>query len=135
MTEAPGAPDGIALVVADVDGTLVTPDKALTDSARAAVRSLSEAGIAFTLVSSRPPRGMSMLVHTLNARLPIAAFNGSVLLYPDQRQIQAHRLSVAAAETVLDLLARRGVTAWVFADDDWRLRDPHGPRPAREYCG
>jgi len=44
----------IALVVSDVDGTLVTKDKILTDDARAAVRRLHEANIGFTVVSSRP---------------------------------------------------------------------------------
>lgn len=28
---------------------------------------------------------------------------------------------------MLDLFARRGVDAWVFADGDWRLRNPEGP--------
>ena len=42
----------IALVVSDVDGTLLTKDKILTDGAKAAVRKLHEAGIGFTIVSS-----------------------------------------------------------------------------------
>ena len=36
----------IALVVSDVDGTLVTKDKRLTDDARAAVRNLRTAALA-----------------------------------------------------------------------------------------
>ena len=39
----------IALVVSDVDGTLLTKDKTLTDGARSAVRRLHEAGIGFTI--------------------------------------------------------------------------------------
>ena len=45
----------IRLVIADVDGTLVTDDKALTDRARRAVRALRERDIAFTITSGRPP--------------------------------------------------------------------------------
>jgi hydroxymethylpyrimidine pyrophosphatase-like HAD family hydrolase len=48
---------GVRLVVADVDGTLVTPDKILTPHARAAVRQMIEAGIAFTITSGRPRWG------------------------------------------------------------------------------
>ena len=44
----------IALVVSDVDGTLLTKDKTLTDGARRAARRLHEAGIGFTITSSRP---------------------------------------------------------------------------------
>ena len=58
MTGPPAACDvheQVRLVVADVDGTLVTPDKILTPKARAAVRHVIDAGIAFTITSGRPP--------------------------------------------------------------------------------
>ena len=44
----------ISLVVSDVDGTLLTKDKILTYAARSAVRQLRDAGIGFTITSSRP---------------------------------------------------------------------------------
>ena len=52
----------IKLVVSDVDGTLVTKDKTLTDASQNAVRRLREAGIGFTIVSSRPTIGMGFLI-------------------------------------------------------------------------
>ncbi len=48
----------IRLLLADVDGTLVTDDKVLTEAAKDMVRDLRAAGIAFAITSSRPPRGM-----------------------------------------------------------------------------
>ena len=42
----------IKLVVSDVDGTLLTRSKNVTDRARAAVQRLHEAGIGFTIVSA-----------------------------------------------------------------------------------
>ena len=44
----------IRLLIADVDGTLVTPDKRLTDATCRAVDLLRAAGIHFTLTSGRP---------------------------------------------------------------------------------
>ena len=58
----------IRLFLADVDGTLVTQDKVLTDDAVAAVRRLREAGVLFAITSGRPPRGMEMLVEPLAPR-------------------------------------------------------------------
>ena len=55
----------IALVVSDVDGTLVTKDKVLTDGAKRAVQRLHEAGIGFTITSSRPSFGMRFLIEPL----------------------------------------------------------------------
>ena len=45
------------LLLADVDGTLVTQDKVLTERSIEAVRALNEAGLMFALTSGRPPRG------------------------------------------------------------------------------
>ena len=55
----------IRLFLADVDGTLVTQDKVLTDRAIAAVAKLRQAGILFAITSGRLPRGMSMLIEPL----------------------------------------------------------------------
>ena len=66
----------ISLVLADVDGTLVTAEKVLTSRARAAVKALQTAGIAFAITSGRPPRGMAMLIDPLALRTPVAGFDG-----------------------------------------------------------
>ena len=46
----------IRLLLADVDGTLVTHDKVFTARAKAAVAKLRAAGIQFAITSGRPPR-------------------------------------------------------------------------------
>ena len=60
----------IRLLLADVDGTLVTQDKVLTDQAVAVAQELREAGITLAMTSGRPPRGMSMLIAPLKLRAP-----------------------------------------------------------------
>jgi hydroxymethylpyrimidine pyrophosphatase-like HAD family hydrolase len=57
---------GIRLFLADVDGALVTKDMVLTDAAKAAVRELEDAGVAFALTSGRPPRGRSKLIEPID---------------------------------------------------------------------
>jgi hydroxymethylpyrimidine pyrophosphatase-like HAD family hydrolase len=52
----------ISLLLADVDGTMVTEQKVLTDRARGAVVMLHDRGIRFAITSGRPPRGMTMLI-------------------------------------------------------------------------
>ena len=129
MTERRAGP---GLFVSDVDGTLVTPDKALTPAAIAAADDLHAAGVPFTLVSSRPPRGMAQVIAATGVTLPFAAFNGGSLVGPGFKLIEAHRLSVEAAAGTLALLEAQGIEAFVFADDAWLLRDPHGPKVGRE---
>ncbi len=73
----------IRMVIADVDGTLVTQEKVLTKRAAEAVLRLHDAGIEFSVTSGRPPRGMAMLIDPLKLTQPLAAFNGGVLIKPD----------------------------------------------------
>src|SRR5260370_6568048 len=73
----------IRMVIADVDGTLVTQEKVLTKRAAEAVLRLHEAGIQFSVTSGRPPRGMAMLIDPLKLTQPLAAFKGCTVLPPD----------------------------------------------------
>jgi Cof subfamily protein (haloacid dehalogenase superfamily) len=122
----------IRLVLADVDGTLVTHDKALTDAAKAAVRELHDAGIAFAITSGRPPRGMAMLIAPLALRTPIAGFNGGVFVNPDLSVIESHALDPVTAKQAVALILDQGLDAWVYSEDEWLIRDPDAPHVARE---
>jgi Cof subfamily protein (haloacid dehalogenase superfamily) len=116
----------IALVISDVDGTLLTKDKRLTDGSRQAVRRLHEAGIGFTIVSSRPTIGMGFLLPPLAITLPIGAFNGSSILDNQLKPIEQHLIPPAVAQRSLDVLDEFGVDIWLFTNDQWLTRNPDG---------
>jgi Cof subfamily protein (haloacid dehalogenase superfamily) len=126
-----GAP--IKLLVADVDGTLVTGAKILTAAACRAVDRLRAAGIELAITSGRPPRGMAMLVEPLELTTPIAAFNGGVFVKPDLTTVLERRtLPLAVAREALDFLLHAGLDVWVYRDADWFLRSREAPHVARE---
>ena len=116
----------IALVVSDVDGTLLTKDKTLTDAAKAAVRRLHQAGIGFTITSSRPTIGMHFLIEPLSITLPIGPFNGSAIVDPKMNPIEQHLIPAAAVERGIDLLTKFGIDIWLFTNDKWLTRNPDG---------
>ena len=122
----------VRLVVADVDGTLVTPDKILTPRARAVVRTIIEAGIAFTITSGRPPLGMKTLIEELQLQDPITAFNGGLVVRPDLSVIREHLVPSEAAQAVIDMLTKRKLDVWVYGDKEWYVRSRHGPHVDRE---
>ena len=116
----------IALVVSDVDGTLLTHDKVLTDGAKAAVRKLHAAGIGFTIVSSRPTIGMGFLIEPLAIALPIGAFNGSSIVDANLKPIEQHLIDPVVAQRSLDVLHAFGVDIWLFTNERWYTRNPDG---------
>src|SRR3954462_15030199 len=107
----------IALVVSDVDGTLLTKDKVLTDGAKAAVRALRAAGIGFTIVSSRPTIGMGFLIEPLDITLPVGAFNGSSIVDAQLTPIEQHLIASAVAQRSIDVLNECGVDIWLFSNE------------------
>src|SRR5271163_2041561 len=132
MVEPARAAAKISLVLADVDGTLVTAEKVLTPRARAAVKALQTAGIAFAITSGRPPRGMAMLIDPLALRTPIAGFNGGIFVKPDMTVMEEHVLPPDVAKRALDVILRNGIDAWIYRGNEWFVRDAAAPHVARE---
>ena len=123
----------IRLVIADVDGTLVTHDKVLTPRAIASVFKLRDAGIKFAVTSGRPPRGMAMLIDPLKLDEPLAAFNGGVFTQPDLITVLRENFLPASAvkQTVQRILDHK-LDAWIYTDTAWFVRDLNAPHVARE---
>jgi Cof subfamily protein (haloacid dehalogenase superfamily) len=133
MTEASApANQPIAAVLADVDGTLVTKSKALTPRALQAVEELHERGVLFAITSGRPPRGMRMLVHPLEMRGPMAAFNGGIIVAPDMTIVDERTIPAEVAPAVIDAIHAHGLYAWIYRGAEWFVTDPQAPHAARE---
>ena len=122
----------IKLVVSDVDGTLLTHDKVLTEGAMTAVGKLHAAGIGFTLVSSRPTIGMGFLIDPLSITLPIGAFNGSSIVDINLRPVEQHLIGANVAQRSLDVLNAFGADIWLFSNERWYTRNPDGEYVAHE---
>jgi Cof subfamily protein (haloacid dehalogenase superfamily) len=132
MTEPARVVTKISLVLADVDGSLVTDDKLLTERAIATARELGEAGIPLAITSGRPPRGMSMLIEPLALHTPIAGFNGGVFVNPDLSVIESHALAPTIAKQAVQSMLAQGLDVWVYTEQDWLVRDKKAAHVARE---
>ena len=127
-----GAQRPIALLLSDVDGTLVTRKKELTPSVIAAVRALGEAGIRFAITSSRPPAGLMHLIEPLGLTTPIAGFNGGLIVDKHDRELRKFPLGREEARQAIDELDRRKIDIWVFYGNEWLLTNPDGAYVAHE---
>ncbi|MCX5480680.1 HAD family hydrolase [Kaistia geumhonensis] len=126
-------PKRIRLFVSDVDGTIVTPspDKRVTEATIAAVDRLRAAGGFFSIVSSRPPRGMLHVAEPLKLDL-FAGFNGSSIVRGDLSPVERHFVPEAAARIAAAEIAATGADVWIFSGNDWYVTDRDGPYVAHE---
>jgi Cof subfamily protein (haloacid dehalogenase superfamily) len=122
----------IKLVLADVDGTLLTAEKVLTERAQNAVKLLKDAGIHFAITSGRPPRGMAMLIDPLKLETPIAGFNGGMFVDRHLEIVGQKILPLEIAREAVDLLRSHGLDTWVYRGNDWLISRTDAPHVARE---
>jgi Cof subfamily protein (haloacid dehalogenase superfamily) len=122
----------VKLLLADVDGTLVTQDKVLTERATQAVHKLHNAGVTFAITSGRPPRGMAMLIEPLDIQTPIAAFNGGLLVDRDMKVIEQRVLPEELVVPVADMMSSFKLDVWLYSGADWYVPKADGPHVARE---
>ena len=123
----------ISLVLADVDGTLVTEQKVLTKRAQAAVHSLRGAGIRFAVTSGRPAKGMAMLLDAASARY-------ADLWFQRRARRQAgphdHRPEDGAGRCRRQVgrtdLRAHGLDVWVYRGNDWLVGKADGPHVEHE---
>lgn len=127
------ASEKIAIVLADVDGTLVDSQKRITARAKAAIQRLDEAGIKFAVTSGRPPRGMKMIAEGVKLSTPIAAFNGGMLVEPGTLKVLTQEtLDAETARAVIQRIGEFNLDVWVYAGVSWYLRDINSPHRDKE---
>lgn len=126
------APHPIRLLLSDIDGTLITSQKLLTDRTVAAVQQLHAAGIGFTITSSRPPPGLGMFVTPLGITLPLGAFNGGVFCDPQLRTIEQHAIAEATVGPIIKRIDASGLDVWVYRANEWLVRSASGPHVEHE---
>ncbi len=132
-SDGPEAEPRIKLLIADVDGTLLTPGKALSAATCQAVDRLREVGIRFTITSGRPPRGMAALIAPLKLTAPVAAFNGGMFVRSDLTTVLSQRtIAPPVARWAVDRLLAAGLDVWVYQGVGWFLRRADAFRVARE---
>jgi Cof subfamily protein (haloacid dehalogenase superfamily) len=119
MTISADKPSPIALVISDIDGTLITSNHEVTEATKAAAAKLYERGIELSLASSRPPRSIVPLADALKLSGPFAAFNGALVV---KRNGEVLARSVISPETIAGVKAiadHFGIAVWLYDDADW----------------
>ena len=114
------------LVISDVDGTLVTREKALRPRSIEAVHKLHERGIGFSICSSRPPFGLKMMIEPLGLKLPIGGYNAGAIVETDLTVIEQKVIAPDAAKQAVDIFREFDIDCWVFDGNRWVITNRQG---------
>jgi Cof subfamily protein (haloacid dehalogenase superfamily) len=75
---------------------------------------------------------MAMLIEPLALDTPIAGFNGGQFVRPDLFILEERTLAPDVAAEAVDTILRHRLDAWVYAGNDWLVRDTKAPHVDRE---
>lgn len=107
----------IKMVVTDLDDTLLSPEKEISEAAVRMIDRLKERGISFTLITGRPPYAWKRFMINIAVTAPLVGCNGAVILDPQSQQIlKGHPLFLAPLRPLLTTAAKAGLTVLVLAD-------------------
>ena len=109
----------IALVISDIDGTLITSNHEVTEATKAAAAKLYERGIELSLASSRPPRSITPLAEALKLSGPFAAFNGALVVKRDGEVLARSVIPVETIAHVKAVADDFGIAVWLYDELDW----------------
>jgi len=119
MTTSVDKPSSIALVISDIDGTLITSNHEVTEATKSAAEKLYVRGIELSLASSRPPRSIVPLADSLKLRGPFAAFNGALVVKRDGEVLARSVLTTETIARVKAIADQFGIGVWLYDENDW----------------
>jgi transaldolase len=73
-----------------------------------------------------------MLFEPLGLTMPMAAFNGGVIVLPDLSVLDERLLPEYLLPALIDMIEAHGLDVWLFRSNDWCVRSLTAPRVSRE---
>jgi Cof subfamily protein (haloacid dehalogenase superfamily) len=65
-------------------------------------------------------------------KLPMAAFNGGVIILPDLTVVDERPIPADVTPAVIEMIRAEGAYVWIYGSQDWYITDPHAPHAERE---
>jgi Cof subfamily protein (haloacid dehalogenase superfamily) len=113
----------VALVVSDIDGTLITSNHELTNATKQAAARLYDTGVQLSLASSRPARSIRPLAEALGLRSPFAAFNGALVVTADGSVMARSIIEPDVTAHIKAIADELGIGVWLYDETQWYVRE------------
>lgn len=112
----------MALFCTDIDGTLLNPERTLSERTIEAIRAIRAAGHSFVLCSSRMPESMRILERMYDgAQEPLIAYNGGLVLSSSGTVVHDVAIAPEQARRIADYCSEVDLHASFFAGENWHV--------------
>jgi GntR family transcriptional repressor for pyruvate dehydrogenase complex len=120
LAQLVGAGRVIRLIFINLDGTLLSGPRRMSERAKRTIATVREAGVEIVLVSSRPPRAIRPFHQQLALQTPVIACNGALLWNVQAAAGLVHvPLDPSLASEIVDLGRQLGASMNIESDDEW----------------
>ncbi len=103
-------PPDIKLLVIDIDGTLLTPEREITARTRDAIHAAQAEGIVVTLATGRRYTNTAPIADALGLSIPLILCDGALILqHPQVMVLHTQSLAATVADEAVAVLARYGI--------------------------
>ncbi|MCR5760520.1 MAG: HAD family hydrolase [Sphaerochaetaceae bacterium] len=117
----------VKIICCDIDGTLVTDDKRITDENRLWIKkAVEEKGVKFVLVSGRLLPAIRMVYEDLGITGPVSGFNGCALYDENDRVVMEHRMSSENLRIIIDTARKCSMDLILFDGTSWCMEKREG---------
>lgn len=106
----------IKLIATDIDGTLLSPQRIITERSLRAIRAAREKGITVAIATGRFPENAFLLLEDYGLRLPIVGVNGARIVDEGLREIANHSMDPEAVRDTIGVLLNLGSDFFIFGD-------------------
>lgn len=121
------------IVFSDIDGTLLTDDKRVTEKTEQAVKGLVQQGIPFVLVSARMPEAIYPITEAMGVKIPLISYSGALVLTEEGETLYSLTMKAEHAAAFLEAVEAHFPQATVnyYAGHHWYVK-ASDPRVALE---
>lgn len=106
----------IKAVITDLDDTLLSPNKEISDEAVALINQIREMGIRFTFITGRPKYGIERFAKRMNLNEPIVSCNGAVI-YEGDKVLVKHSFKASKLRSLMEEANDLNLTVLFYLGD------------------
>lgn len=107
----------IKLVVADIDGTIYTPEKGITSEVRKTIIDLQKQGIMFAIATGRTYLSAKYIANLIGIKCPLICYQGGLIKSYEGEMLDVKYLNEDIAREIIKNFRTRNIHLNVYVDD------------------